>query len=96
MPKYVVIFWKNLYKNNVSMRSFEDEHDLANFVESKSDTRYNIIVGESVMTNSQGDKIYRIKPFGVYQFFKKIYFFISVFLFLILISIILIWIYDFK
>lgn len=96
MPKYVVIYWKNLNKNNVTTLGFDDEHEMVEFVEDKRLTGHAVMVGEENYVNKKGEKTYTMRPFGAYKFFKNIYINIGIFLFLIIILIILFWKYDFK
>jgi hypothetical protein len=96
MPKYAVIYWKNLDKNNITTKQFDDEQEMVEFVESKRLSGYGIMVAEESYKNSKGEKTYQMRPFGAYKFFKRIYVYVGIFLVIIIFLIILLWKYDFK
>lgn len=96
MPKYVVIYWKSLDKNNVTTKGFDDEHEMVEFVDSKRLGGYAVMVGEESYVNVKGEKTYKMRPFGAYNFFKRIYGYVGIFLVVIIILIILMWKHDFK
>jgi hypothetical protein len=96
MPKYAVIYWKNLDKDNITTKGFDDEHEMVDFVESKRISGYAVMVGEESYVNVKGEKTYKMRPFGAYNFFKRIYGYVGIFLVVIIILIILMWKHDFK
>jgi hypothetical protein len=94
MPKYAVIYWKSLDQNNITLKEFEDEKEMGDFVEAKSISGYGVIVCEENFVNSKKEKVYKIRPTPTYNFFKKIYIYVGFFLVTIIILIILLWKYD--
>jgi hypothetical protein len=96
MPKYAVIYWKTLNKNNITLKEFEDEREMEEFVEEKSISGYGVIVSEENFVNAKKEKIYKIRPTSTYNFFKKIYIYVGIFLVTIIFLIILLWKYDFS
>ena len=95
MPKYAVIYWKSLEKNNITIKQFDDEQEMVEFVESKRMGGYAILIGEENYLNTKGEKTYKIRPTAAaYHFFKRIYAYVGIFLVIIIFLIILLWKYD--
>jgi hypothetical protein len=94
MPKYAVIYWKSLEKNNITTKQFDDEQEMVEFVESKRMGGYAILIGEENYLNAKGEKTYKIRPTAAYHFFKRIYAYVGIFLVIIIFLIILLWKYD--
>ena len=89
--KYVIIYWKKLNKDEVSVRTFEDEQDMVDFAESKKSIGYATIVGETTYVESDGKMRFEIRNYGAYPFFKNWYKYLGLFLISLIIFLILTW-----
>ena len=88
--RYAIIYWKNLNKDRVSVKVFDDEQEMVNFAESRREQRYVILVGEMVALK-YGEKVYKVRNYGAYPYFKWLYKLIGLFLIGVIIFLILSW-----
>ena len=89
--KLALIYWKTLDKDNVSVREFDNEHDLLEFAESKRKSGHATLVCELNYCSMDGEKTYKLRNYGAYPFFKNWYKYVGLFLISMIICLILTW-----
>lgn len=89
MAKYVVVYFKNLNRDSVLSKDFDDEQELTSFVEDKRDDGYSILVGEASYLGINGEKAFKMRKYGSYALFKYVHIYLGIILFAFSICLIL-------
>lgn len=91
IPKYAVVYWKNLSRDCVLVMTFSDEEEMVTFAESQRLSGYTTLVGEIVSISRNGEKTFKFKKYGAYPYLKYWFKFFSLFLISLIIFLILYW-----
>lgn len=70
MSKYAVVYWKNLNKDKITIREFDDESEMVEFAEEKKVAGNGVIVSEKNFMTMGGEKVYTLRHYGAYYIFR--------------------------
>ncbi len=89
MGRYAVIYWKNLNKDKITVKEFDDEAEMVEYAENKKLSGYGVIVADESSQNMMREKSYIVRHYGAYFIFRYLAIYFGLILIVLIIVIFL-------